>query len=100
MNAALVQWLMAPERPDEDIAIEDFLRSPAWHAKAACRGMGTDAFFPSRGEVLKVRAARAVCEGCAVRQECLDAALANGDLGIWGGTSERGRRVLRRGSAA
>jgi WhiB family redox-sensing transcriptional regulator len=101
MNAAFVQWLMAPERPDEDLAIEDFLRRPTWHARAACRGMGTDVFFPGRGEVLKVRAAKAVCDGCSVREECLDAALDGDDtLGIWGGVSERRRRGLRRGAVA
>jgi WhiB family redox-sensing transcriptional regulator len=101
MNAALVQWLMAPEAPgDLEVFLAQLVDRPAWHRQAACRGMGVDVFFPGRGEQLKVRAAKAICEGCAVRHECLEAALANGDLGIWGGRSERGRRGLKQGSAA
>jgi WhiB family redox-sensing transcriptional regulator len=39
--------------------------------------------------------------GCPVRPECLDYALADTDLnGIWAGTSEQGRRELRRRSAS
>ncbi len=61
-------------------------------------GDGTDAFFPARG--LSIRAAAAVCESCAVRQECLSAAMVDpGTLGVWGGVGERGRKVLRRGAA-
>lgn len=82
---------------DEDAAslIDEVTHRPAWHARAACRGMGTDAFFPERGG--SIDAATAVCEGCTVRDDCLSAALAVGDCrGIWGGLSAKGRKVLRR----
>lgn len=37
------------------------------------------------------------CNGCPVRKECLDVALANPELvGTWGGTSSYQRRQLRR----
>ena len=68
---------------------------PAWTALAACRGCAPALFFPERGEATE--AARAVCQGCPVRPECLDYALARGeDFGIWGGLSTKERRLLRR----
>lgn len=43
------------------------------------------------------RPARAICAGCPVKTECLDFALDGGDHhGVFGGTSERERRSLRR----
>ncbi|MDV7390081.1 WhiB family transcriptional regulator, partial [Arthrospira platensis SPKY1] len=57
--------------------------------------MPVDVFFPLRGE--DVRAAKAVYADCPVSAECLDDALANHEMvGIWGGTSERERRRMRR----
>ena len=65
-----------------------------WMVRAACRGLDPDLFFPVRGEDL--RAAKAVCATCDVRDECLDYALRTHETcGVWGGTSERQRRRLR-----
>jgi WhiB family redox-sensing transcriptional regulator len=45
-------------------------------------------------------AARAVCEACPVRRECLAYALASAELvGVWGGTDAVERCRLRRASA-
>lgn len=67
---------------------------PDWRDKALCRGL-TRLFFPGQGEPTKE--AKALCQECPVRSECLDAA--SGDpperFGIWGGLSEEGRRRLR-----
>lgn len=94
-----VAWLMTTETPDVEQLLAEIVNRPSWHRKAACRGMETDLFFPERG--VKLDAARSVCEGCSVRSECLTAALDAGPRtpGVWGGVSERGRRVLRRGAA-
>jgi WhiB family redox-sensing transcriptional regulator len=70
-----------------------------WQLEAKCAELPirkSDAmFFPNRGGSSK--AARAMCAGCPVRPECLEYALNNKEaFGIWGGTSERERRKLRR----
>jgi WhiB family redox-sensing transcriptional regulator len=58
-------------------------------------------FFPERGA--STTEAKAVCAGCPVTEDCLWFALGATDdrvpvqkFGIWGGTSERERRRLRR----
>lgn len=62
---------------------------------ANCRGLDPDLFFPERGASIKE--AQAVCQGCVVREECLEYALETKQLhGIWGGASERERRRIRR----
>lgn len=66
-----------------------------WQSKARCNEVDPEIFFPERGGSSK--AARNVCNECEVRLECLRYALANREqFGIWGGTSERERRKLRR----
>lgn len=66
-----------------------------WQARANCLGVSADLFFPERGA--STREAREVCAGCSVREECLAYALANEiKFGIWGGTSERERRKMRK----
>lgn len=70
-----------------------------WQAYARCTEVDPEIFFPERGGSSK--AARAVCADCPVKMECLEYALNNKEqFGIWGGTSERERRRLRRERAA
>jgi WhiB family redox-sensing transcriptional regulator len=73
-----------------------------WMARGNCVGVSPAVFFPSAAA--GVDAARAFCEGCAVRQLCLEYALEHRiEHGVWGWASERERkRILqerrRRGS--
>jgi WhiB family redox-sensing transcriptional regulator len=70
-------------------------RPEPWMKRAACAGMDYEMFFPERGQ--SVIAAKTVCAQCAVRAICLDYAMSiNERHGIWGGTTEKERRVLRR----
>lgn len=78
-----------------DLVLE-LSRRPSWHAQAACRGQGIESFFPGQGGDL--RPVLAVCAGCDVRAECL-AAADYMTAGIWGGLSERGRKMARRSVA-
>lgn len=73
--------------------------SLGFKALASCRGVDPRVFFPSDsvGEAI----AKEVCQGCVVRQECLDYAVKNNeDHGVWGGLSERERRSIRKRSTA
>lgn len=80
-------------------ASDDVVNDKSWQAYANCLGVDPDLFFPERGASTKE--AKAVCQGCVVREECLEYALANGEkFGIWGGMSERERRRIRRQRAA
>jgi WhiB family transcriptional regulator, redox-sensing transcriptional regulator len=72
------------------------LEQDDWRNDAACvEHAATVDFFPERGA--SVRAAKAVCAECPVRQPCLEYALKWNHLsGVWGGLSERERRLVRR----
>jgi WhiB family redox-sensing transcriptional regulator len=64
-----------------------------WTVLAKCRGM-EDALFP---EAADQKRARLLCSGCPVRSECLAEALDNRiEWGVWGGMTERERRLLLR----
>ena len=80
--------------PDDDAF--DLVDGPlAWQQHALCAQTDPEAFFPEKGG--STREAKAVCQSCEVREECLEYALANDErFGIWGGLSERERRRLRR----
>jgi WhiB family redox-sensing transcriptional regulator len=65
---------------------------PAWMAEAACRTAELGLFFAE-----DPGAARAVCAGCGVREECLAYALAQGiPHGVFGGLDAGERRNLVR----
>ena len=66
-----------------------FLESP----DRACYGMDTDLFYDPA--VRAIAEAKRVCQRCDVRLDCLDYAMANDELGVWGGMSERDRRRMR-----
>lgn len=66
-----------------------------WRDLASCLGVDGDLFFPARGE--PTDEAKAICAGCIVREDCLEYALTTKQYhGIWGGTSERERKRLRK----
>lgn len=67
--------------------------SDRWYHSAACTGMDTEVFFDDSAAGLA--AARRVCAGCPVRQECLsDGARLEDAWGVWGGRSRRQRRSV------
>lgn len=67
----------------------------SWQERALCAQTDPEAFFPEKGG--STREAKRICQGCEVRDECLEYALAHDErFGIWGGLSERERRRLKR----
>lgn len=72
----------------------------AWQAEAECRFFGGELFFApddkdetAHARVRRERAAKQICDLCAVRIQCLDfASLVPNTYGVWGGTAENDRR--------
>jgi WhiB family redox-sensing transcriptional regulator len=70
-----------------------------WILQAACRGQGPEEFV--RGPKSDYMTTRDLCETCPVRRECLEYALADNSLiGLWGGTTDTERRMIRRSRVA
>jgi WhiB family redox-sensing transcriptional regulator len=66
-----------------------------WEPYGACLGVDPDLFFLDRTE--HASEAKRVCRSCPVVGECLEFALrTNQKFGVWGATSPRERRKLRR----
>ena len=66
-----------------------------WRERALCAQTDPEAFFPEKGG--STREAKKVCLSCEVRAECLESAITNDErFGIWGGLSERERRVVKK----
>jgi WhiB family transcriptional regulator, redox-sensing transcriptional regulator len=79
-----------------------------WRAASACLNADPDMFFPVAADNAvskQVSRALRLCQGCTVRQHCLDFAMQSGEKdGIWGGTTPeeriRARRARNRRAAA
>lgn len=75
-------------------------KTDQWRQRAACRSVDPDLFFPvgTTGMAIEqIDHAKQVCTLCPAQLPCLEYALStNQDSGVWGGTSEDERRVLRR----
>ncbi|WP_343241913.1 WhiB family transcriptional regulator [Streptomyces sp. SID13666] len=77
-----------------------------WQADAACQGMASAVFFSPPGEHGHRRHRReqraiAVCQDCPVLNRCAAFALNTRQLsGIWGGLTERRRRIPQPASRA
>lgn len=71
-----------------------------WREVSACRDTDPQLFFPvgTTGQAVdQIANAKAVCQHCVARRDCLQFALdTNQDSGVWGGASEEERRAMRR----
>jgi WhiB family transcriptional regulator, redox-sensing transcriptional regulator len=76
----------------------------AWRSHAACSSLDTNLFFPvglTGYAIDQTNLAKAVCNDCPVRNQCLEFALRTlQDHGVWGGHTEEERRVIRRARRA
>jgi WhiB family transcriptional regulator, redox-sensing transcriptional regulator len=71
-----------------------------WRAAGACLTADPDLFFPvAVGDAASPQVSRAllICDGCLVKDQCLDFAMRTREpAGIWGGTTPEERiRALR-----
>jgi WhiB family redox-sensing transcriptional regulator len=99
LEESFYAYLMAPEAPDPDLLVDSMVNRPNWQLEGSCRYADPNLFFPVRGE--STLPAIAVCSSCNVQPQCLRYALGDSTLtGVWGGVSERGRRLIRRQAAA
>jgi WhiB family redox-sensing transcriptional regulator len=69
-----------------------------WQDDALCAQTAPEMFFPGKGDGATARVTKRLCASCDVLEQCLSYALAQSDEieGIWGGTSPKERRLLRR----
>lgn len=67
----------------------------AWQEDASCIEIGPEPFFQEKGGQTPT-AVRGLCVACPVQTQCLNMALNDPHLmGVWGGTSERERALMR-----
>ena len=89
-----------PDRFDE---VFEALTAPIneerpWMVFGACREADPDMFFPTNKE--QTQAALGICATCPVRHDCLEYALAARErFGVWGGKTEKQRKMLLRRTA-
>jgi WhiB family transcriptional regulator, redox-sensing transcriptional regulator len=75
------------------------IANETWIDRAICPTTAPNQFFAEKGG--PAGAAKRVCAGCPVTQDCLEFALRNKEMyGIWGGASPKERRQMLRGAPA
>lgn len=63
--------------------------------QAACADpwtVDTDWFFDIRTE----QQAKAICKDCPIKFQCLEYAVKNEEYGVWGGTNDAERKLIRK----
>ena len=74
------------------------LREPmTWMELGTCRNAPQEQFFPEKtfgGNAYK-KVIETYCNVCPVKNSCFNFALDNFEMGIWGGTTARGRAAIR-----
>lgn len=71
--------------------------TPDWTG-ALCAQVDPEMFFPDQEKIINAYNAKRICRECPLKQECFDYAIIRPELkGVWGGTSERDRWLIRSG---
>lgn len=70
----------------------------SWMKDAACSGADTSQFFP-RSKKESFAPAIRICQGCPVKEPCLQYALETDQEGVWGGTTRLTRTRMRQKTA-
>jgi WhiB family transcriptional regulator, redox-sensing transcriptional regulator len=75
--------------------MEKSLGNTEWMQQGNCKGFPPEVMIPENKS--GVDRARKICADCVVKDVCLEYALVNNiEHGVWGGTSERQRREIKR----
>lgn len=71
--------------------------APDFGGAQACAGADQEMFFPAPGAHSKtaIRQAKELCAQCAFIAPCLEYALENWEVGVWGHTTTSERKALR-----
>jgi len=76
------------------------VRDPGLYENPACATVGGDFWFPEKHDgssnSTEMLMAVRICKGCPHRTECAEWGIKKERFGIWGGLSERQRRLIRR----
>ena len=67
---------------------------PRWRTYANCKDASKNTFVTTKGQSLKP--ALALCSTCVVSTACLNYALDNNCVGIWGNTTAKQRAKIKR----
>jgi len=99
-EAELAEWWRALFRPTSRLSATHWaelteLAQRGWQQDALCAQADPEAWFPNVGFFASAQVLT-TCARCPVRRSCLAAALLRAELGVWAGTTEAHRRVLRR----
>lgn len=92
-----IQGRAPQEYTEEERKGEPVTEKPSgiWKNKAACKKEDINIFFPAGSKEDKDKAnrkAKKICEGCEVKEECLERALSKPERhGTWGGMTEKER---------
>jgi len=66
----------------------------SWMNKGNCFGVDPNIMIPV--EKSDEHIAKEICQGCPIKEPCLDYALSHQEDGIWGGTDRRERYKIRK----
>lgn len=70
-------------------------RNFEWQDDANCKGLGDLFFFERGANGNKIATAKAICNACKVKGDCLEFALENKfEYGIWGGKTPKERMLM------
>lgn len=76
-------------------SIEASTKADEWQKSGLCNQTDPESFYPEKGG--SVKHAKQICQGCEVRSECLEFALANNEVfGVWGGLTVEERIALQK----
>jgi WhiB family redox-sensing transcriptional regulator len=76
---------------------QPFQISSPFDGTQLCSQYDLDIFFPEEYEEKDVAQAKSVCNSCWLQDKCLSFALKTNEReGVWGGTTPRERRAIKR----